>query len=93
MREELGIVGAPLTFLYASKIRNEVESENVATYLAHYDGAIAFSCEEIEAVRFWEPGEIEAALGSGLFTPNFEEEWAHWRRWLSCPSSMQSPPK
>lgn len=84
MREELGIEGVPLTFLYSSKVRNAVESENVATYLARFDGEIGeivFPPEEIDEVRFWDPREIEAALGSGCFTPNFEEEWGHWRRW------------
>jgi isopentenyl-diphosphate delta-isomerase type 1 len=81
MREELGITGVPLTFLYTSKIRNAVESENVATYLARFDGAIAFPLEEIEEVRFWAEEEIAAQLGSGIFTPNFEEEWALWRQW------------
>lgn len=81
MKEELGIHGMPLTFLYHSRIRNEIESENVATYLVHYDGAIRFSRDEIEAVRFWTAAEIEAALGSGVFTPNFEEEWSLYGRW------------
>jgi isopentenyldiphosphate isomerase len=31
MHEELGIEGVPLTWLYTSKIRNEIESENVST--------------------------------------------------------------
>lgn len=81
MREELGVEGIPLTFLYFSRIRNDIESENVATYLARYDGDIVFAPEEIETVRFWAPAEIEGALGSGCFTPNFEEEWAQWISW------------
>jgi isopentenyldiphosphate isomerase len=81
MAEELGISGVPLTFLYHSRIRNEVESENVATYLARYDGDIVFPAQEIDEVRHWREGEIEAALGSGLFTPNFEEEWSLFRAW------------
>src|SRR5512139_2732025 len=32
MAEELGLTGLPLTFLYHSKIRNEIEAENIATY-------------------------------------------------------------
>lgn len=76
MQEELGVSGVPLTFLYHSRIRNEYESENVATYLCRYDGNINFSVDEIDAVRFWSRGEIEVALGQGLFTPNFEEEWS-----------------
>jgi len=80
-REELGLDGVALTYLYASRIRNEVESENVATYFARYDGEFRFAAEEIDEVRFWSAEEIEAALGTGVFTPNFEEEWAMWCRW------------
>lgn len=81
MREELGVEGVPLTWLYTSKIRNEIESENVSTYLARYDGEVRFAAEEIDEVRFWSAAEIDAALGTGVFTPNFEEEWALWRGW------------
>ncbi len=81
MREELGIADVPLTFLYTSRIRNSIESENVATYLACYDGVIVYPPEEIEEIRFWAEEEIEAQLGSGIFTPNFEEEWTLWRQW------------
>lgn len=81
MEEELGIRDVPLAFLYHSRIRNEIESENVATYLTHYQGEIRFSREEIEEVRFWSAPEIDAALGSGVFTPNFEEEWALYGAW------------
>lgn len=81
MEEELGIRGVSLRFLYRSRIRNDIESENVATYLARYSGEIRFDCGEIDEVRFWSPAEIEATLGSGVFTPNFEEEWAMYGRW------------
>lgn len=87
MAEELGLTGLPLTFLYKSKIRNEIESENVATYLTRYDGEVVWNPREIDAVRYWPAGEIEAAIGTGVFTPNFEEEWAMYqafrRRYLA----------
>ncbi len=81
MHEELGICGLPLTYLYPSKIRNEIESENIQTFLCRYDGPIDFARDEIDAVRFWNAEEIEAQLGSGLFTPNFEEEWQLFKKW------------
>ncbi|NJC87344.1 MAG: NUDIX domain-containing protein [Desulfuromonas sp.] len=76
MGEELGLTGLPLTFLYKSKIRNAIESENIATFLTRYDGDVRWDEHEITAVRFWGADEIEAALGKEVFTPNFEEEWA-----------------
>ncbi len=82
MFEELGVKGIALTELYCSKIRNAIESENIMTYLALYNGAIKFAPEEIDEVRFWGRGEIEAGLGRGCFTPNFEEEWQLFNAWL-----------
>ncbi|MEJ2201903.1 MAG: NUDIX domain-containing protein, partial [Desulfuromonadaceae bacterium] len=59
MREELGITGLIPSFLYRSQIRNDFESENVITYLVHYDGEIRMDPEEIDEVRFWAADEIE----------------------------------
>ncbi len=81
MREELGIEGVPLTFLYHSRIRNDYESENVATYLARYDGEILFAQDEIDEVRFWNPEMIAESLDKEVFTPNFEQEWAMFQDW------------
>lgn len=81
MREELGVSDIPLTFLYRYPLRNEVESENVATYLACHAGPFAFCPREIDAVRFWTPEEIAGAFGRGILTPNFEEEWGYWLMW------------
>ena len=84
MREELGLSGLPLTFLYHSKIRNEIESENIATYLTCSDGPFTHSPHEIDEIRFWPPEEIDQGLGSGIFTPNFEEEWRLFKAFGRC---------
>jgi isopentenyl-diphosphate delta-isomerase type 1 len=76
MAEELGLTGLPLTFLYMSKIRNTVESENIATFLTRHDGEVSWNEQEITAVRLWSAAEIDATIGRDVFTPNFEEEWA-----------------
>jgi isopentenyldiphosphate isomerase len=75
MLEELGLVDLPLRFLYHSKIRNKVESENVATYLTVTDQSIRSDPNEISSVRFWSCAEIKNSLGREIFTPNFEDEW------------------
>lgn len=90
MAEELGIA-VPLTFLYYSQIRNEIEAENVATFLACYEGEVSFDRREIDTVRFWSSQEINAALGSGLFTPNFEEEWLRYGQWQQHYTSGNAP--
>lgn len=82
MLEELGVAGVAIEFLYHSRIRNDFESENVATFLARYDGEIRFDADEIDRVRHFTGDEIAARLGKGYFTPNFEEEWRQYTRWL-----------
>lgn len=83
MREELGIADVPLEFLYFSRIRNDLESENVATFLTRYDGEIQFDPYEIDRVRFFCADEIRQQLGKGFFTPNFEEEWHLYGAWCT----------
>jgi len=75
MAEELGLTGLPLTYLYRSAIRNQIESENVQTYLAITDNDIVYERSEISEVRFWTYDQIDQAVGQEIFTPNFEEEW------------------
>jgi len=75
--EELGIeLGEGLAYLYPSRIRNAVESENIRTFLHVSAGPFRPEPGEIDELRFWTRAEIEAALGRGVFTPNFEEEFA-----------------
>ena len=85
LREELGISAAELTFLYAYPLRNEVESENVRTYHCRHDGRVHPDPVEITEVRFWSCVEIDANLGTGIFTPNFEEEFHRFRRCFPGP--------
>lgn len=80
--EELGLTLGELEFLYPSRIRNAVESENIRTYLHLSDGPFRPEPGEIDEVRFWSRAEIDAALGTGVFTSNFEEEYA---RFLASP--------
>jgi isopentenyl-diphosphate delta-isomerase type 1 len=79
MFEELGISDLPLTFLHSYQMRSDFESENVATFTTCHDGPFLFSVVEIDEVRFWTAQEIEVSLQCGLFTPNFEDEWARWK--------------
>lgn len=81
MAEELGVSGIPLKYLYRSQVRNEIESENVATYLGFSEGPFTPAPDEIDEVRFWSARDIDRNLGTGLFTPNFEEEWALFSVW------------
>lgn len=76
--EELGIhlTADDLEPLHTLRFRGPRESENVQTYLCRHAGPFAPDPDEIDSVRFWTRGEVDAALGTGTFTPNFELEYA-----------------
>ena len=79
MKEEIGIeVGADdLNFCYDYIMKNEIESELVNTFfiVISDDEEIYYNKTEISDGRYWNRDEIEKSLGTGVFTPNFEEEW------------------
>ncbi len=84
LEEELGICRVELSSLYKYPLRNATESENVATYSIIYDGQVKFDPKEITAVQAYSTDEICRKLGSGLFTPNFEEEFTRYREWQAA---------
>lgn len=79
LEEELGVAGRALTHLYDYVWRNEIETERIRVYSLVHDGPYVFQRDEIDAIRFWPVAEVEANLGSGLFTPLFEVGWARYR--------------
>lgn len=80
MKEELGISGIGLDFLYTHLFSNHVETELVYSYTCAYDGAIAFNHGEIEEVAFWDIKKIIKQLGKDIFSRHFEEEIATYLR-------------
>jgi len=78
LAEELGVRGVHLERLYSYIWESDIERELVTTYQCCYDGECVPDKEEIEEGRWWRPEEIRAALGSGVFTPNFEHEWTRY---------------
>ncbi|RJP87821.1 MAG: NUDIX domain-containing protein [Desulfobacteraceae bacterium] len=83
MTEELGIHPEPPRYAYQYIHSNNVESELVFTYVCFYDGPIHFNPDEIDAVKFWTLAEIEAAIGQGALSDNFEEEFQRYRTWAA----------
>ncbi|MBN1257448.1 MAG: NUDIX domain-containing protein [Planctomycetes bacterium] len=81
--EEIGVEITPESceFCYSYTMRNEVESELVQTYSLCHDGLFTPQPEEVAELRFWSLQEIDAALGTGVFTPNFEEEYDRYCKW------------
>lgn len=75
VREELGITDFIPDPLFSYLFESEIEREMVYAYKTVYDGELQFDPIEIDEVRFWTIEEIQAHLGSGVFTPNFEGEF------------------
>ena len=82
MKEELDI-DSLVECIYDYWMYSEVETERVHTYVCVYDGDITCDPGEIDDGRFWSRKEIEENLGTGIFTPNFEEEYQKYLEWLS----------
>lgn len=75
-REELGIDASAAEPLYEYLHSNAHESEYVHTFGIVLPGPFRLHPDEIAGGRFHSRAEIEAGLGTGLFTPNFEHEYA-----------------
>lgn len=71
--EELGIGGFEARLVAVYVFRSEREQELVHVHRTCFDGTIVPS-DELDGGRFWSVEEIRAALGRGIFTPNFEGE-------------------
>ncbi len=78
--EEVGLSTETVTprFLYRYVLQNAVESELVNTFACQAEGPFRRQEAEIEALRFWTRPAIERALGTGVFSPNFEDEYARF---------------
>ena len=75
MQEELGVpVNLPLKYLFDSKIRNRIESENTRVYSTTYEGPFDFPKEEIDDVKFWTICELSKGLTEDYFTENLKVE-------------------
>lgn len=75
VREELGITDFIPEFLMRYVFESALEKELVNTFRTVYEGPFLPDADEIEEARFWSISEIEAHLGKGVFTPNFESEY------------------
>ncbi len=79
MHEELGLDPAlPLRFLFRSRIRNSIESENVGVFSLVSEGPFSFQSSEIDAVRFFTREELETIRSD--CTPNLLLELEELKR-------------
>lgn len=81
IREELGVTNCEPRFLQSYIFESEREKELVYVYSAVYDGEIVPS-DELDGGRFWNIAELDNAMGKGLLTPNFEQEFQKVKQWM-----------
>ncbi len=72
--EELGIEKFVPEFIVSYVFESDRERELVFVHKTVYDGPILPSAE-LDGGRFWSREEIVSNIGSGVFTPNFEQEY------------------
>lgn len=75
VREELGITDFEPVCLGTYVFEGKRERELVYVHKTIYDGPVTPSANELDGGRFWAPDEIVNAMGNGIFTPNFEDEY------------------
>ena len=73
-REELGIDISDCRHIRTYVFHSDREDELIHAFCLVTDGDIHPS-EETDGGRFWSMQEIRDALGKGMFTPNFEQEF------------------
>jgi len=74
MDEEIGLRQVALRRVHDYVWRTDVETEHVRTFIVVAEGPFRLRRDEIEEGRFWTVGELRRAAGTGVLTPNLEEE-------------------
>lgn len=76
-REEIGINAGGAKRLLVYDFTSAVEHELVNVFVTTADDDFQPRAEkgEIDELRFWSFNEIEDAMGKGVLTPNFEQEF------------------
>ena len=81
--EELGFYDFNPVFLDSYVHESDTERELVSVFATVGNFDIHPDNPEVETGRFWSPAEIVDAIGGGILTPNFEQEFTTFRERLS----------
>ena len=80
--EELGLVEFNPIYLETYEFESSVEREMVSIFAAVGSYDLRPDPEEVEEGRWWDVADIDASIGKGVFTPNFESEYQMIRKSL-----------
>ncbi len=83
VREELGITDFRPRFLVRYNFESDREREQVNVFTTVYDGPVHPS-DELAGGRFWTIDEVNEAVGRGILTPNFEQEFQRLLKFLEA---------
>ena len=73
--EELGLTDFNPIFVETYEFESSVEREMVNVFAAVGSYELHPDLDEVDEGRWWELSEIDASMGKGVFTPNFESEF------------------
>ena len=83
-REELGFVEYNPVWLGNYVYESDTEKEMVNIFAAVGNFVLKPDHDEVEEGRYWPITKIEANIGKGVFTPNFESEFVRIRHSLEA---------
>ncbi|MBQ7771319.1 MAG: NUDIX domain-containing protein [Bacteroidales bacterium] len=80
--EEVGLTSFNPIHLITYEFESDVEKELVNVYAAVGSYELTPNPDELADGRWWDLAEIDENIGKGVFTPNFESEFAMIRKSL-----------
>ena len=80
--EELGFIEFNPIHLETYLFESEIEKEIVNVFAAVGSFDLQPDLDEVDEGRWWDLADIDAGLGKGIFTPNFESEFHMIRKSL-----------
>ena len=80
--EELGFTDFNPIHLETYQFESEIEKEMVIVFAVVGSYELHPDLDEVDEGRWWELADIDANLGKGVFTPNFESEFTMIRKAL-----------
>jgi NADH pyrophosphatase NudC (nudix superfamily) len=73
--EEVGLTAFNPIYIKSYEFESEIEKELVNVFAAVGSFELHPDMDEVDEGRWWDVADIDAALGQGVFTPNFESEF------------------
>ena len=80
--EELGLTDFNPIYIEAYEFESSIEREMVNIFAAVGSYDLYPDLDEVDEGRWWPVEEVDANIGKGIFTPNFESEFQMIRRQL-----------